>query len=261
MKPAAPNLRNMQQPKNQDQNPHSAEVTVRVENLTKVYGSQRVVDDISFDVKKGRVLGFLGPNGAGKSTTMKILAGCLSSTQGRAWIGGLPISRSAKEVKRVVGYLPENNPLYSDLYVKESLGYLAGIYQLGHAKKRIAEVIEITGLANEQHKKIRELSKGYRQRLGLAQAIIHDPEILILDEPTSGLDPIQLVEIRKLIIQLGREKTLIFSTHIMQEVEQLCQDIIIINKGKIVADFNADFPPSRFQGKKLEDVFMNVSHS
>lgn len=233
--------------------------SVRVEKLSKRYGSQNVVDQISFEAKRGRVLGFLGPNGAGKSTTMKILAGCLSASGGQVTICGLAVEISAIEVKRLVGYLPENNPLYKDLYVKESLGYLAGIYQIPNAKGRIKDVLEMTGLSQEQHKKIRELSKGYQQRLGLAQAIIHNPPVLILDEPTSGLDPLQLSEIRKLITQLGREKTVILSTHIMQEVEQLCQDIIIINKGKVVADFAATTSAEHFPGKKLEDIFLEVT--
>lgn len=234
-------------------------MAVQVKNLSKNYGSHSAVDHISFEASKGRILGFLGPNAAGKSTTMKILAGCLSSNDGHAYICGIPVDTGSIEVKRLVGYLPENNPLYINLYIKESLNYHAGIYQLSNAKRKVEEVIEMTGLGPEQHKKIRELSKGYRQRLGLAQAIIHDPEVLILDEPTSGLDPIQLVEIRKLIAQLGKEKTMILSTHIMQEVEQLCQDIIIIDKGRIVADFSFDALSSdSFQGKSLEAVFLDL---
>jgi len=191
-------------------------MSILVESLTKVYGAQKAVDSISFSAKPG-VLGFLGPNGAGKSTTMRILTCFIPQTNGKASVCGYDIEKQPLEVKRSIGYLPESNPLYLDMYVKESMAFIAGIHQMGSPQKRIAEVIEQTGLGPEQHKKIGQLSKGYRQRVGLAQAILHNPEVLILDEPTSGLDPNQLIGIRQLILDLGKTKTVILSTHIMQE--------------------------------------------
>jgi ABC-2 type transport system ATP-binding protein len=211
-------------------------MSVKVNNLTKVYGTQRAVDDISFEAASGEVLGFLGPNGAGKSTTMKILTCFIPQTEGKAEVCGFDVNTQAMEVRRRIGYLPEHNPLYKDLYVREYLGFIARLHRLPDPRRRIAEMIELTGLGREQHKLIGSLSKGYRQRVGLAQAMLHDPEVLILDEPTSGLDPNQLVDIRALIKQLGKEKTVIFSTHIMQEVQALCDRVLIINKGKIVAN-------------------------
>lgn len=212
-------------------------MSIQVSELSKVYGEQRAVDAISFSLKKGEITGFLGPNGAGKSTTMKMITGFLPPTSGKASVCGFDIVTESLEVRRRVGYLPESNPLYYDMYIKEFLEFVAGIHQLGKAgAQRITEVIRLTGLQPEQHKKIGALSNGYKQRVGLAQALLHDPEVLILDEPTTGLDPNQLADIRQLIKELGANKTVILSTHIMQEVEALCDRVIIINKGKIIAD-------------------------
>lgn len=214
-------------------------MSVTVQNLSKQYATQKAVDDISFTVNKGEILGFLGPNGAGKSTTMKMLTCYLPPSNGSASVCGLDIIKQPLEVKSKIGYLPENNPLYYDMYVKEFLDFAWKVFpnlDAKNASKRIQEVIEQVGLQKEQHKKIGQLSKGYKQRVGLAQALIHNPEVLILDEPTSGLDPNQLADIRQLIKSLGKEKTILFSTHIMQEVQAVCDRVIIINKGKIVAD-------------------------
>jgi ABC-2 type transport system ATP-binding protein len=210
-------------------------MSISVQALSKTYGQQKAVDSITFNAEPG-VLGFLGPNGAGKSTTMKMLTCFIPQTSGTATVCGFDISKDQLEVKRNIGYLPESNPLYTEMYVKESMAFVAGIHKLHQPQKRIAEVLEQTGLGPEQHKKINELSKGYRQRVGLAQAILHDPQVLILDEPTSGLDPNQLIGIRQLILDLGKTKTIVLSTHIMQEVEAVCNRVIIINKGKIAAD-------------------------
>lgn len=215
-------------------------MSIEVRNLTKQYGSQTAVNHISFSIKKGEIVGFLGPNGAGKSTTMKMLTCFIPPTEGTASICGFDIGDHSLDVRKRVGYLPEHNPLYLEMFVKEYLNFTG---QLGHTpnlKKRIAEVIEMTRLEKEQHKKLRQLSKGYRQRVGLAQAMIHNPDVLILDEPTSGLDPNQVIEIRDLIRNLGAEKTIMLSTHIMQEVEALCDRVIIIDKGNIVADDNLE---------------------
>ena len=211
-------------------------MSVKVQNLSKLYGSQRAVDNISFDIPDGQVIGFLGPNGAGKSTTMKMIAGFIEPNAGIIEVCGIPVLEQAMLAKQKIGYLPENNPLYYDMYVKEYLAFVANVHGIGSIKNRVAEMIEMTGLDREQHKKIRQLSKGYKQRVGLAQAMIHDPEVLILDEPTSGLDPNQLEDIRSLILNFGKEKTVILSTHIMQEVEAMCERVIILNKGKIAAD-------------------------
>ena len=212
-------------------------MSVKVTNLVKLYGAQRAVDDISFEVGKGEVLGFLGPNRAGKSTTMKILTCFVPQTQGKAIVCGYDTTTEPLEVTKKIGYLPESNPLYTDMYVQEYLEFMAGLHKLGtKTQPRIKEMIEVTGLTLERKKKVGQLSKGYRQRVGLAQAMLHDPEVLILDEPTSGLDPNQLTEIRSLIKQLGKDKTVIFSSHIMQEVQAVADRVIIINKGKIVAD-------------------------
>ncbi|GAB4239484.1 MAG: gliding motility-associated ABC transporter ATP-binding subunit GldA [Ekhidna sp.] len=211
-------------------------MSIAVNNLTKEYGNQKALDGISFTAEKGKITGFLGPNGAGKSTTMKIATGFISLADGHVHVDGIDVSKEPLSVKRKTGYLPEHNPLYLEMYVKEYLSFIARAYKLSQVKQRVSEMVEIVGLEREQHKKIGALSKGYRQRVGLAQALIHDPEVLILDEPTSGLDPNQLVEIRKLIKRVSENKTVLFSTHIMQEVEALCDHVVIINKGKIVAD-------------------------
>jgi ABC-2 type transport system ATP-binding protein len=212
-------------------------MSIITHDITKVYGSQVVLDNVNINIGKGEIVGLLGPNGAGKSTLMKILTGYIPPTSGTASVYGHDVLSESGEVKKIVGYLPEHNPLYLDMYIKEYLEFVAGIHKLGKDSKiRIREIIEKTGLGLEQNKKIGTLSKGYRQRVGLAQALIHNPEVLILDEPTSGLDPNQLLEIRELIKGIGKEKTVILSTHIMQEVEAICSRAIIINLGKIVAD-------------------------
>jgi len=213
-------------------------MSVIVSNITKLYGEQKALDNVSFTINTGEIAGFLGPNGAGKSTMMKIITGFIPPNSGIVIVNGLDITEKSLEARRLIGYLPENNPLYPDMYVKEYLFYVARIYKmpLKFAKSRVEEMIAKTGLTIEQHKKIGALSKGYRQRVGLAQALIHDPEVLILDEPTSGLDPNQIIEIRNLITDLGQKKTVMLSTHIMQEVKAICKKIIIINSGKIVAD-------------------------
>ncbi len=212
-------------------------MSIIVKNITKLYGAQKALDKVSFEVKAGEIVGLLGPNGAGKSTMMKIITCFIPPTSGDVSVYGFDIMEQSVEVRKKVGYLPENNPLYLEMYVKEYLEFVAGLHQLGkNTHKRIAEMIANTGLESEQNKKIGALSKGYRQRVGLAQALIHNPEVLILDEPTSGLDPNQLIEIRNLIKEIGKEKTVMLSTHIMQEVEAICNRVVIINKGKIVAD-------------------------
>lgn len=214
-------------------------MSIRVDSLTKIYGEQKAVNAISFELKAGEIVGFLGPNGAGKSTTMKMISGYLAPTAGTASVCGFDTQTKSMEVRRRLGYLAEANPLYYDMYVREYLSFTAGVHQLGRTSgKRIEEMIAVTGLGREAHKKIGALSKGYKQRVGLAQAMIHDPEVLILDEPTSGLDPNQLIEIRDLIINVGRQKTVLLSTHIMQEVQAMCSRVIIINRGNIVADDN-----------------------
>lgn len=232
---------------------------ITVEQLTKVYGTQKAVDHITFSAQAGKILGFLGPNGAGKSTTMKILTCFLPQTSGKATVCGYDINESPLEVRKNLGYLPEHNPLYLDLYVKESLSLVADIHHVSNKSRRIAEVIEMTGLGPEQHKKIGQLSKGYRQRVGLAQAILHDPKVLILDEPTSGLDPNQLVDIRKLIKELGAARTVVLSTHIMQEVEAVCDQVVIINKGRIVADNLLTDLYLEHKGKSLEEIFISLT--
>ena len=211
-------------------------MSIIVQDITKLYGTQKALDSVSFEIKTGEIVGFLGPNGAGKSTMMKILTCFLPQTSGSASVFGFDIEEQSIDVRRNIGYLPEHNPLYHDMYVKEYLEFICGLHHLDKIPSRIAGMIEKTGLQVEQKKKIGALSKGYRQRVGLAQALIHDPKVLILDEPTTGLDPNQLAEIRSLITEIGREKTVMLSTHIMQEVEAVCNRVIIINKGKIVAD-------------------------
>lgn len=209
-------------------------MSIEVKDISKSYGEQKALDAVTFSINKGEIVGFLGPNGAGKSTLMKILTTYLTADEGSALVNGNDVASQQKAVQRSVGYLPEHNPLYLDLYVREYLAFNADVYKV--AKSRIQEVIELTGLTPECHKKIGELSKGYRQRVGLATALLHDPEVLILDEPTTGLDPNQLVEIRELVKNIGRDKTVFLSTHIMQEVEAICDRVIIINNGKIVTD-------------------------
>jgi len=235
-------------------------MSISVESLTKVYGTQRAVDGISFSAAPG-VLGFLGPNGAGKSTTMKILTGYIPQTSGKASVCGFDVETQAVDVKRNIGYLPESNPLYPDMYVRESLQFIANIHKIHQPEKRIDEIIEQTGLTPERHKKIGQLSKGYRQRVGLAQAILHDPQVLILDEPTSGLDPNQLIGIRQLIRDLGKTKTIVLSTHIMQEVEAVCSQVIIINKGTIVANDTLQQLRKNNGGKSLEEVFISLTNN
>lgn len=211
-------------------------MSIETRHITKLFGKQKALNDVSFTINKGELVGFLGPNGAGKSTLMKIITGFLASDSGDVSVNGEIIRPKNLEIRKNIGYLPEHNPLYTDLYVKEFLEITAGFYQLKNKKKRVSEMVELTKLGDEQHKKIRALSKGYRQRVGLAQALIHDPSVLILDEPTTGLDPNQLEEIRNLIREISREKTVMLSSHIMQEVEAVCNRVIIINKGEIVAD-------------------------
>ncbi|MDG0973319.1 MAG: gliding motility-associated ABC transporter ATP-binding subunit GldA [Crocinitomicaceae bacterium] len=211
-------------------------MSISVKHLTKYYGDQAAVDNISFEAKKGEILGFLGPNGAGKSTTMKIITGFIPATEGVVEVCGHNILEVPMKVRQLVGYLPEHNPLYLDMYVKEYLDFVGKVYKIDNRKERIDEMIEIVGLQREQHKQIGALSKGYRQRVGIAQAMIHNPEVLILDEPTSGLDPNQLEDIRALIKKIGKEKTVMLSTHIMQEVEAVCDRVIIIKTGTLVAN-------------------------
>ena len=211
-------------------------MSISVKNITKIYGRQKALDDISFDMKEGEIVGLLGPNGAGKSTLMKILSCYIPANSGEAMVQNFNCETQSIEVRKKIGYLPETNPLYYDMYVVEYLNFVGGIYGLKNLKKRVEEIIRLTGLEKERKKKIEALSKGYKQRVGLAQAFIHDPEVLILDEPTSGLDPNQLIEIRNLIREIGKEKTVLFSSHIMQEVEALCDRVIIINNGKVIAD-------------------------
>ncbi len=211
-------------------------MSVVIENITKIFGTQKAVDSVNISIDKGEVVGFLGPNGAGKSTLMKIICCYLTPNTGTVKVCGYDIFENPIEVKRNIGYLQESNPLYIDMYIAEYLSFIADIYKVPNKKKRVQEIIELTGLVPEYNKKIGQLSKGYRQRVGLAQALIHDPEVLILDEPTTGLDPNQLTEIRTLIKNLGKDKTIVLSTHIMQEVEAICDRVIIINKGKIITD-------------------------
>ena len=229
-------------------------------NLSKNYGRQKAIDEISFSAGPGKVVGFLGPNGAGKSTTMKILTCFIPQTSGNAEVCGFNVSSNSMEVRRNIGYLPEHNPLYLEMYVKEALEFIGSIHQLSNQQKRISEVIELIGLGDEQNKKIGALSKGYRQRVGLAQAILPDPMVLILDEPTSGLDPNQVLGIRGLIKELGKTKTVILSTHIMQEVEAVCEQVIIINNGKIVADQMLTDLRRNHHDKSLEEIFIELTN-
>jgi ABC-2 type transport system ATP-binding protein len=231
-------------------------MNITVENLTKQYGSQKAIDSISFDVRPGEILGFLGPNGAGKTTTMKIITCFMAPSDGDVKVGDFSIHDNQEEIKKQIGYLPENNPLYYEMPVLEYLNFVAELQgvEKNKIRNRIVEMVHLTGLNEEKHKKIGELSKGFRQRVGLAQAMIHDPEVLILDEPTTGLDPNQIIEIRKLIRELGREKTVVLSTHILPEVEATCDRILIINKGKIVADGSPDTLRKQAQGEEILKV-------
>lgn len=229
-------------------------MSISVQGITKLYGTQKALNEVSFSVGSGEVVGFLGPNGAGKSTMMKILTCFLPPTHGTATVCGFDIGKDSLKVRRHVGYLPEHNPLYLDLYVKEYLDLVAGLHGMRNRAPRVKEMIELVGLGPEQHKRIGMLSKGYRQRVGLAQAMIHDPEVLILDEPTSGLDPNQLVDVRALIKRMGQKKTVMLSTHIMQEVEAICDRVIIIDRGALVADDKASTLRSSTQQREVLEV-------
>lgn len=226
-------------------------MSVEVNNLTKFYGSQKAVDGLTFTVNKGDILGFLGPNGAGKTTTMKMLTSYVLPSAGTATICGYDTVSNSLETRKRIGYLPESNPLYKDLYIREYLQHVGKIYGVSNLSRRIDEMIEVTGLGPERKKKISEISKGYKQRVGLAQAMIHDPEVLIMDEPTSGLDPNQLIEIRHVIREIGKEKAVILSSHIMQEVEALCNRVIIINKGQLVVDDHISALGAVIKGEQL----------
>lgn len=226
-------------------------MSIEVKGLTKTYGQQLAVNNINFKIKKGEIVGFLGPNGAGKSTTMKMICCYLSPTSGDVFVNGESIKNNPLKIKSELGYLPENNPLYEEMYVKEFLGFIAQIHKIKDTKQAVREVIEKVGLSKEAHKKIEQLSKGYQQRVGIAQAIIHNPKVLILDEPTSGLDPNQLDEIRYLIKDLGKDKTVMLSTHIMQEVESICDRIIIINNGEMVADQDLENTSSKYEKEQV----------
>ncbi|WP_321515041.1 gliding motility-associated ABC transporter ATP-binding subunit GldA [Marinifilum fragile] len=231
-------------------------MSIKVQEVSKLYGKQKALDQVSFEINQGEVVGFLGPNGAGKSTMMKIITGFIPQSSGLVEVNGMNIEEHSLEVRRQIGYLPEHNPLYLEMYVKEYLDHVASIYKLGKLKKaRIAEMIDLTGLGLEQNKKIGALSKGYRQRVGIAQALIHDPKVVILDEPTTGLDPNQLVEIRNLIQEIGKQKTVMLSTHIMQEVEACCERALIINKGNLVADKKIENLSSELSSKMIEVEF------
>jgi ABC-2 type transport system ATP-binding protein len=233
-------------------------MSIIAENVTKTYGNQHALNGVSFQIEKGQIVGFLGPNGAGKSTMMKIITCYIPPTSGNISVCGFDVMEQSTQAKKHIGYLPELNPLYTDMYVREYLSFVGGMYKIQNLKSRVEEMIETVGLQPEAHKKIETLSKGYRQRVGLAQALIHDPEVLILDEPTSGLDPNQLVEIRNLIVQVGKTKTVMLSTHIMQEVEAMCDRAFIIDRGKIVAD-NLDVKELAKGNERLEEIFKKVT--
>jgi ABC-2 type transport system ATP-binding protein len=236
-------------------------MSIEVEQLVKTYGNQYAVNGISFGVKSGEIVGFLGPNGAGKSTTMKMLTGYLQATSGKAVVAGFDMNTQALEAKKNIGYLPESNPLYTEMFVKEYLHFIASLHGFKKdATQRVQEMIDKTGLSQEQHKKIHQLSKGYKQRVGLAQAMMHNPQVLILDEPTSGLDPNQIGEIRKLIRDFGQNRTILLSTHIMQEVKAMCSRVIIINKGELVADGAVEELQKQFAGRQIIHVqFKNTA--
>jgi ABC-2 type transport system ATP-binding protein len=248
-------------------------MSIKVDQVVKIYGAQKAVDNISFEVKQGEIVGFLGPNGAGKSTTMKMITGYLFPDGGNIEVCEIRVAGEGIATKQKIGYLPELNPLYQDMFVREYLEFIAGLHHVTSSKQRIEEVIELTGLTPEANKLIEQLSKGYKQRVGLAAALINDPEVLILDEPTTGLDPNQIIEIREVIRNLGKKKTILFSTHILQEVEALCDRVIIINKGKIVADAplqelldsplpeTANIVSLQPQARSLEHVFRALTGS
>lgn len=229
-------------------------MSITVSNVSKNYGSQRAVNDISFSLHKNEIVGFLGPNGAGKSTTMKMITGYIEADDGNIVVCGIPVTTNNVISRKKIGYLPEANPLYIEMYVREYLSFIADIHKVKSSKKRVEEVIELVGLKSESHKKIKQLSKGYKQRVGLAATLVHDPEILILDEPTTGLDPNQIIEIREVIKKLGEHKTVLFSSHIMQEVEALCDRVIIINNGKIIADDSLNILKIGKPGKQVVTV-------
>jgi len=235
-------------------------MSIVVEKVSKIYGQQRALNDVSFEIQRGEIVGFLGPNGAGKSTMMKIITCYIPPSSGKVKVCGHDVMEQSIEAKRCIGYLPEHNPLYTDMYVREYLSFVAGMYQIKNVKARVEEMIETVGLQVEAHKKIETLSKGYRQRVGLAQALIHDPQVLVLDEPTSGLDPNQLAEIRNLIVSVGKTKTVMLSTHIMQEVEAMCDRAFIIDRGNIVAD-SLSMSDIGKRGKSLEEIFREVTKS
>lgn len=234
-------------------------MSIVVENVSKLYGKQKALNEVSFEVKPGEIVGFLGPNGAGKSTMMKIITAYIPASEGAVKVCGMDVRKEPIKIKSLIGYLAEQNPLYYEMYVKEFLLFIAGIHKLDKKKERVKEIIEKVGLGLEQHKKIGMLSKGYKQRVGLAQALLHDPEVLILDEPTSGLDPNQLKEIRALIKQIGQEKTVMLSTHIMQEVEAICDRVIIINLGQLVANDTVENIGSVLQSKEQIRVEFEAS--
>lgn len=235
-------------------------MSIKVEQLTKIYGKQKALDAVSFETRSNAIIGFLGPNGAGKSTTMKILAGLIPASSGAAYINGIDVSKDPLKVKRALGYLPENNPLYMDMYVREILDFEADTHNIANKAERIKDIIQQTGLASEQAKKLHQLSKGYKQRVGLAMCLLHDPDVLILDEPTSGLDPNQLLEIRSLIKSLGQKKTVLISTHIMQEVEAICDEVIIINKGQMKTHFTVQEMSAKFPNHTLEEIFVQMTN-
>ncbi len=235
-------------------------MSIEVINVTKLFGEQKALDNISFRVEKGEIFGFLGPNGAGKTTMMKIIMGIIPPNEGQVFINKMDILNDSIEIRKQIGYLPENNPLYYDMYVKEYLKFVCDIYKIKNKENHVKEIIEQTGLGDEQHKLIGSLSKGYKQRVGIAQALIHNPSVLILDEPTSGLDPNQIIEIRNLIAQVGKQKTVLLSTHIMQEVEAICKRIIIINKGKIVADNNKESLQEEMYDSSKQIIFVEFDN-
>ena len=233
-------------------------MSIEIKNITKIFGQQKALDDVSFSVDTGSIVGFLGPNGAGKSTLMKIITGLISPDNGQVVVNGVAVAENPEEIRKTIGYLPESNPLYYDMYVKEYLQFTANIYKIKETGKVVDEVIERTGLGNECKKKIGALSKGYKQRVGIAQAIIHNPQVLILDEPTTGLDPNQIVEIRNLILELGRDKTIMLSTHIMQEVQAVCSRIAILDHGRLVANGDTNqILKSNSGGNQIVEVEFN----